>query len=299
MKTIEAANGKWLGILKHFGVDEQFLRNQHGPCPSCGGKDRYRWDDKDGTGSYYCGGCGAGRGMDLLMLWTGMDFKTAAAAVDDVIGNIEREDVKPKRDPVDRLRKIATGLADMASINPVRLYLNSRDFSPTRTTQYHPGLAYYEDGKYVGKYPAMIHVFESATGSPLTYHVTYLTTKGEKAPVQSAKKVMPPVGPLAGGAIRLHPCSDVLGIAEGIETALGALKRTGVPTWAAYSATLLEQFQPPETVKKIVIFGDNDESFTGQKSAFVLAHRLKREGFDVEVRIPDCVGTDWADEVSA
>jgi putative DNA primase/helicase len=91
----------------------------------------------------------------------------------------------------------------------------------------------------------------------------------------------------------------VLGIAEGIETALGALKRTGVPTWAAYSATLLEQFQPPETVKKIVIFGDNDESFTGQKSAFVLAHRLKREGFDVEVRIPDCVGTDWADEVSA
>ena len=44
-----------------------------------------------------------------------------------------------------------------------------------------------------------------------------------------------------------------------------------------------------------VIFGDNDESYTGQASSFVLARKLKNKGFSVSVRIPETVGTDWAD----
>lgn len=298
MKTTDAARGKWFGILRHFGLDESFLRNRHGPCPMCGGKDRYRFDDKDGSGSYYCGGCGAGDGMALLMRYTGMDFKAAAKAVDEVVGNVEASKPKPVRDPRVRLRKVHQGLQSMDAINPVRLYLRHRCLSPSPITQYHPALAYYEDGKRVGSYPAMIHMLTSAKGEPLTYHVTYLTTRGDKAPVRAPKKVLPATGMLPGGAIRLFEAGEVLGIAEGIETALAASKRDGIPVWAAYSAGLLEQWRVPQGVNNVVIYGDNDESYTGQAAAYGLAKRLRHEGFGVDVRIPDWVG-DWADEVSA
>lgn len=296
MKTLQAAVGKWYGILSHFGVDKQFLQNKHGPCPLCGGKDRYRWDDKDGTGSFFCSGCGAGNGIDLLMRLTGMDFKSAANAIDDVIGNIKMEAPKPKKDPRERLKRIAQGLIDMPDINPVGLYLRTRGVKPSEITQFHPALPYFEDGKFVAKFPAMIHLFRDVNGDPATYHVTYLQASGYKADVRSPKKVMPAALPLGGGAIQLCEPADWLGIAEGIETALAATEQTGIPCWAAYSANLLEQFVPPEGVQRVVIFGDNDTSFTGQASAYALAKRLNREGFAVEVRIPETKNTDWADQ---
>ena len=87
-----------------------------------------------------------------------------------------------------------------------------------------------------------------------------------------------------------------LGIAEGIETALAASQRFGVPIWAATNAVLLEAWVPPEGVERVVIVGDNDASFTGQAAAFGLARRLVQKGLTVEIRIPDQVGKDWADE---
>ena len=35
------ANGRWKEILSALGVDPATLKNQHGPCPGCGGKDRF------------------------------------------------------------------------------------------------------------------------------------------------------------------------------------------------------------------------------------------------------------------
>ena len=49
---------RWLAILPALGVPSHFLRNKHGPCPVCGGKDRFRFDDKDGKGTFFCNGCG-------------------------------------------------------------------------------------------------------------------------------------------------------------------------------------------------------------------------------------------------
>ncbi|WP_417641338.1 primase-helicase zinc-binding domain-containing protein [Klebsiella sp. FR21MBA2675] len=38
-----------------------------GPCPACGGNTRYRFDNKDNRGTYFCSHCGAGTGLDLVM----------------------------------------------------------------------------------------------------------------------------------------------------------------------------------------------------------------------------------------
>ena len=98
-----------------------------------------------------------------------------------------------------------------------------------------------------------------------------------------------------GAAIRLAPAGDVLGIAEGIETALSATALFGVPCWAAVSAGMLAAWQPPSEAKRIIIFGDNDPSYAGQAAAYALARRLGSMQARVEVQIPAKVGTDWND----
>src|SRR5262249_55128417 len=77
--TIDRARGRWREILPQLGIETNFLRNKHGPCPICGGKDRFRFDDREGSGSYYCNQCGPGPGLLLIRMLRGWDHKTACA----------------------------------------------------------------------------------------------------------------------------------------------------------------------------------------------------------------------------
>jgi putative DNA primase/helicase len=47
-------------------------------------------------------------------------------------------------------------------------------------------------------------------------------------------------------------------------------------------------------VQKVIIFGDNDENFTGQEAAYSLARSLSGD-VEVEVKIPSIPGWDWND----
>lgn len=101
-----------------------------------------------------------------------------------------------------------------------------------------------------------------------------------------------------GSAVRLSDVSPVMGIAEGIETALAASDRFELPVWAALNANLLAEWEPPFGVTEVAIFGDNDTNFTGQAAAYQLARRLARKNITASVHIPSQIGTDWADEVN-
>jgi phage/plasmid primase-like uncharacterized protein len=85
--TVERARGRWHEILPQLGIDARFLCNKHGTCPICGGRDRFRFDDRDGSGSYYCNQCGPGVGLILIRKLHGWDHKTACREVDNIIGN--------------------------------------------------------------------------------------------------------------------------------------------------------------------------------------------------------------------
>jgi putative DNA primase/helicase len=297
VNTLEMAVGRWPGILQALGIQEYFLRNKHGPCPICkDGKDRYRFDDKDGRGTWFCNHCGAGTGIDLVMRVDGIEFAEAAKRVDSVLGNVTQNAPKAARkDPAILLRKIYAGLQPAAGDTPVAAYLSSRGLHvPETGIWYCPEMAYYDDGKLQGKHPAMVAMYRSAAFKPITYHVTYLTPEGTKAPVANVRKIMPPVEPMQGGSIALSKPGATMGIAEGIETALSASLRSKIPVWASANAGMLEQWDPPAGARNIVVFGDNDESYTGQAAAYRLAHRLAIKGFSVVVQIPDEVG-DWND----
>ena len=70
-KVKTAARGHWPDILESLGVDRSKLTNIHQPCPACGGTDRFRFDDKNGDGTFICSGGGgsitAGDGFKLLI----------------------------------------------------------------------------------------------------------------------------------------------------------------------------------------------------------------------------------------
>jgi putative DNA primase/helicase len=47
----DAATGQWPSILSRLGIEVPDGPKKHGPCPACGGKDRFRFDDQGGEGS--------------------------------------------------------------------------------------------------------------------------------------------------------------------------------------------------------------------------------------------------------
>jgi len=78
MNTIERARHRWREILPQLGVDTRFLQNKHGPVRCAAAKIDYRFDDRDGSGSYYCHQCGAGAGLILVRKLHAWDYKPPA-----------------------------------------------------------------------------------------------------------------------------------------------------------------------------------------------------------------------------
>lgn len=288
--------GRWESILTSLGVAVDFLSNKHGPCPVCAtGKDRFRFDNKNGRGTWFCSHCGAGDGMSLLQKINGWSFVQAAREVERVLG-VSRQDAQRQEFTDDQkqqaLRKAWKESRPVAKGDPVWTYLNRRTGIETVSSaiRFHPNLRY-DAGR---SFPAMLALVTMPDGAASTMHRTWLDGEGGKAPVDEPKKVM--AGTIKTGAIRLSPIAECLGIAEGIETALRAFVRFGVPTWAAISAGGMRDWIVPEGVKHVIVFGDNDANYTGQSAAFGLANRLALSGLTTEIFIPEKVGTDWADE---
>lgn len=97
----QQANGRWQYILARLGYDVGDGR--HKPCPHCGGRDRFRFDNhniKAGDGGWICsqgmGETAGGDGLSFLMDHVGMQPKDALNAVADALG----VDLPDERDSV-------------------------------------------------------------------------------------------------------------------------------------------------------------------------------------------------------
>ncbi len=84
-ETTTAAANRWPMVLSQLGIDVPRSPRQHAPCPACGGKDRFRFDDK-GRGSFFCNQCGAGDGLDLIQKVNLCGTTEAARMAADVLG---------------------------------------------------------------------------------------------------------------------------------------------------------------------------------------------------------------------
>lgn len=297
----DEARGRWPSILLSLGVQERYLRNRHGPCPICTeGKDRYRFDDKDGMGTYYCEKCGAGSGIDLVMKLFGMDFTGAVKKVREKLPNsfVATHQKPPKETPEKEKEKL---LAIWKASTPVTYeddagrYLTSRGLKmPSgKTLRLHPGLDYFSaQFGLIGNFPCMVAAITDVNGKCVALHRTWLSN-GAKAPVEQPKKSLGTFSYAC--AIQLYEITDTLAVAEGIETSIAAQELFGFPCWSIVSAGQMERFEWPREIKRLIIFGDNDESFTGQKCGYALAFRAKAKGLEVDVKFPETPGMDWVD----
>ena len=90
--------GNWqAAIMSIVNVDSMVFNGKHQPCPSCSGKDRYRFDDNfetKGDGGAICNQCGSGSGMNWLMKLSGMNFPEALEALGGFLNMNPREKLK-------------------------------------------------------------------------------------------------------------------------------------------------------------------------------------------------------------
>lgn len=159
------------------------------------------------------------------------------------------------------------------------------------TIKYHPHLIHSPTKTY---HPAMIAAITEWPSSKITgVHRTYIKPDGSaKVDVEPNKMIL---GKANGGAVRLASLGKKLAIAEGIETALSVQLVTGIPTWAALSATFMENIilPPPDQVPEVIIAADHD--MAGIHAADRLAARLLSTGYQVEIIKPEQKGWDFND----
>ncbi|EKL2661929.1 toprim domain-containing protein [Klebsiella pneumoniae] len=88
------ANGYWPSILERLAIP---TNRSEGPCPACGGNTRYRFDNKDNRGTYFCSHCGAGTGLDLVMKVNQCGAREAAELVAEAMA-LPMPEPKPARE---------------------------------------------------------------------------------------------------------------------------------------------------------------------------------------------------------
>lgn len=301
----EAAQGRWRGILPALGISLKLLDGKQHACPICdAGKDRFRFDDKEGRGTWYCNQCGAGDGISLVMKVKGVDFKQAAALIEPLAGVAPHQQPRKEVADDDKRRWMKTlwdGAVPITATDPAGMYLTRR----LGLSRYPRVLRYHDNAPYEGADgkrsfgPAMLAKVTDKDGLPVNVHRTFLTYRGDKAEIPKPRAMMP--GPVPEGAsVRLQAHGEALGVAEGIETALAASRLHDLPCWSCINAGQLAKFQPPPGVKKVIEFADNDANFAGQHAAYQLANRLVvKAKLEAEVRGPDQVGADWNDVLNA
>ncbi len=248
-------------------------REWAGPCPVCGGEDRFSIaPDRD---VYNCRTCGGGDGLGLVQLALGLDFKSALAwLVGEADAEISAEERQRRAAQAERQRRERDEVADRkrresiaaaraiwseaepAAGTPVEAYLSGRGLTPElltmpRSLRFHPSLPYMvarDDGGWheLHRGPAMLAVIQAPSGGLIGVHRTWidLDRPGEKARLSNGDEALPAkkvLGSVRGGAIRLcdRRCAadsfDTMVMGEGIETTGSAMVADAVPG-AAYWA---------------------------------------------------------------
>ncbi len=306
----------WPVILAQLGIPEESLRpKKGGPCPACGGRDRFTFDNRKLRGDFICRGCGAGDGFALLQRVHGWNFPEARRRVMQAAGLDRCEKPAPRQTaPIapgaasdshptvatasNRVRSLVRSACALADCPDAVDYLESRGLWPlpaASTLRAHVSVDYFDQGQRVGKFPALVAEVRDRAGALVTAHVTYLRD-GRKLEGHEPRKILSPLTGREGCSVRLMPAGEVLGIGEGIETALSAAALDGVPVWSALNTSLLAKFEPPAGVQTLRIYADRDER--GLLAAAHLMERLQGR-VRVELKTPTAPPKDFNDVLVA
>ena len=253
-----------------------------GPCPICGGTDRFAISVTKQL--FNCRCCG-GRGdvIALEMLVTGCDFRTAVETLSGEHVDVPAPD-KPRQAHVLETPKPSPDDSSAyalslwkAAVDPggtlAEAYLASRGLAldsgiAGEVVRWHPGIG------------AMLALFRGIrTDAPRAISRTFLDREARKI----GRKFL---GPVSGCAIKLDD-TEVLGglhVCEGIESGLAARAIGLRPTWALGSAGAIAAFQILSGVETLNLLAEPDDA--SAKAIETCARRWHDAGLEALVIEP-------------
>jgi hypothetical protein len=269
---------------------------RYGPCPVCGGRDRFAINTKKQV--WHCRGCGHGGDViDLVQHLDDCDFRTAVRT----LGIDERQPLPAKPAPSRKNEDLngKRALVIWGAARPIagtlaETYLRSRRLEypdpDGDVLRFHPQCPF---GGVT--HPCMIGLFSAVeSNEPVAIHRTALTADGGKIDRKA-------LGPIAGAAVKL--CADVttsLHIAEGIETTLAAMALGFRPAWAVGHAGGIARFPILAGIETLTLVIDNDHPDAngrqaGHAAARECGRRWMEAGRQILNVIPSRQGCDMAD----
>lgn len=243
-----------------------------GPCPACGGRDRFGVNLRKGV--FLCRRCDAkGGNLDLVMLVMGMEFKAALEWLVGPSRELSPDERRQREERAERNRLVNEARAARERQDAIRLardiwaegkpaegtavraYLSLRGISQSllpvlpKCIRFAPELPFTvkaEKGwQIIHKGPAMLAAVQGPDGMLSAVHRTWIdlgrpngkamVTDPNTGELQPSKKV---IGSKKGGAIRLSGHShkaEIMVMGEGIETTLSAMvsgAEPGAMFWA-------------------------------------------------------------------
>jgi phage/plasmid primase-like uncharacterized protein len=273
-----------------------------GPCPLCGGFDRFSINTKKQV--FHCRGCAVGG--NVIKLVQHLDGISFADAVAKLAGNTTRVKATPQANPAKRddgddgRRKLLLADEIWCAATPIGstavAYFAKRGIDINDVPD-HGGLRFHPRCPWEGGTAACIVGRFTTAISNEPRGIWRRPIRGEKPKS---------LGPMAGCVIRLWPDEAVeqgLVLGEGVETVLSAatnITHRGTllqPAWAACSAGNLENFPVLSGIEALTLMVDNDRSGAGQKAAARCAARWSEAGREVIRLTPKIVGADFNDVV--
>ncbi len=287
--TVSAAKGRWPQLLSALGINVA-PHGHHSPCPVCGGKDRFRFDNREGRGTWICNQCGAGDGLNLVERKLDISVKEAVVKVAEILGEVQplavHHDEAAEQKQKDNARHRAAGQAK-ALVNAARkaagnAYLKNKGW-PDKEALNLQGSGLHVGGIDFAAGDLVIPLYD------LSGHLVNAQL------INGAGKKCTLAGGQVTGAAHHFEGNDntVIWMAEGYATGLTIHALTGETVYVALSANnfphLAECLREKYPDAVLLMAADNDENGTGQKKAKEAANLVSGK-----VAIPLIAG-DWND----
>lgn len=270
--VVAAAGGHWPELLAAIGIIVP-SQGKHGPCPVCGGTDRFRLDDKGGRGTWICSQCDkpSGDGLDLVCRVTGKSPKEAAGLLAPLVG-LSFGGLDPAERGRIHQQQQARAEADAKQAALQRQRAARRAIAILQNCE--PGQAAYLADKGLAEVVGHITQRVIVVG-PLTFPAGSLVVslRNDAGELVNVQLIAPDGGKgyLAGGqkAGAFHPIEGgaLVAVVEGYATGLSVHLATGATVYCAMdcgnllAVATIARSQHPES--RILLCGDNDAATKG------------------------------------
>lgn len=291
-RVLREFNGAWRQTLENYGCHLPSGRN-HGPCPVCGGKDRFRFDDKEGRGTWFCSQCDPQSGGGLLLLSRFLGKPTIEVA-NELLGNTPERSLAPvyrsfvSEDQIrkanhEQARKGAEALLASSELRQ-HAYMSDRGLDGQWLVNGEPIMGRDRSVIQPGELLLVPAYKAEGDGSKLV-NVQKIKANKEKRPLYG--------GDMAGVYHKLDGHQKLIAITEGYATGVTVNQVTGATTYCAFNtgnlAVVAAWVASQHLGVPVVFFADNDEHGAGLRYAKDAAAPL-----GATVALPPELG-DWDD----